>query len=84
MTLPLDTIITRADGGVLRATFDAPPINLIGSEIVRDLVTLLDNFPGRPESGLSLRQCRPRLLPACRCHQGRGVHSRGGEGRWPR
>lgn len=44
MTLPLDTIITRADGGVLRATFDAPPINLIGSEIVRDLVTLLDKL----------------------------------------
>jgi enoyl-CoA hydratase/carnithine racemase len=42
MSLSLDTITTRADGGVLHATFDAPPINLIGPEVVRDMVTLLD------------------------------------------
>jgi enoyl-CoA hydratase/carnithine racemase len=48
MTLPLDTITTRADGGVLHATFDAPPMNLIGPEVVRDLVTLLDELSRRP------------------------------------
>ncbi|MFJ9821738.1 enoyl-CoA hydratase/isomerase family protein [Streptomyces sp. NPDC101151] len=37
----LETILTRADGGVLHATFDAPPINLIGPELVRDLVELM-------------------------------------------
>jgi enoyl-CoA hydratase/carnithine racemase len=42
MSLSLDTITTRADGRVLYATFDAPPMNLIGPEVVRDLVTLLD------------------------------------------
>jgi enoyl-CoA hydratase/carnithine racemase len=42
MSLSLDTITTHADGRVLCATFDAPPMNLIGPEVVRDLVTLLD------------------------------------------
>ncbi|MFF7130125.1 MULTISPECIES: enoyl-CoA hydratase/isomerase family protein [unclassified Streptomyces] len=37
----LETIRTRADSGVLYATFDAPPLNLIGPELVRDLVELI-------------------------------------------
>ena len=37
MNLSPDTIATRADGGVLHATFNAPPMNLIGPEVVRDL-----------------------------------------------
>ncbi|GLW18709.1 enoyl-CoA hydratase [Streptomyces sp. NBRC 13847] len=41
MTAPYNTISTRLDGNVLFATFDAPPINLIGPEVVRDLVGLL-------------------------------------------
>ena len=44
MNLPLDTIATRLDGHVLYATFSAPPINLIGPEVVRDLVTLLEEI----------------------------------------
>ena len=32
------------DGNVLSATFSAPPINLIGPEVVRDLVGLLDEL----------------------------------------
>ena len=39
--LSLDTIATRASGRVLHATFGAPPMNLIGPEVVRDLATLL-------------------------------------------
>ncbi len=35
------TIRLRADGGVLYATFDAPPLNLIGPDLVRDLVHLI-------------------------------------------
>lgn len=36
-----ETIRLRADGGVLYATLDAPPLNLIGPELVRDLVKLI-------------------------------------------
>lgn len=36
------SIRTRSEAGVLYATFDQPPLNLIGPEIVRDLVDLLD------------------------------------------
>jgi enoyl-CoA hydratase/carnithine racemase len=41
MPAELETIRTRTDGGVLFATFDAPPLNLIGPEVVRDLVALV-------------------------------------------
>jgi enoyl-CoA hydratase/carnithine racemase len=44
MNLSLETIQTRLDGHVLYATFSAPPINLIGPEVVRDLVTLIDEL----------------------------------------
>ncbi|MEV4600064.1 enoyl-CoA hydratase/isomerase family protein [Amycolatopsis sp. NPDC049253] len=40
------TIRLRADGGVLYATLDAPPLNLIGPEFVRDLVRLIDYLSG--------------------------------------
>jgi enoyl-CoA hydratase/carnithine racemase len=33
--------VTGSDGGVLSVVIDAPPMNLIGPELVRDLVTLL-------------------------------------------
>jgi hypothetical protein len=36
-----NAIYTGLDGRVLFATFNAPPLNLIGSEIVRDLVTIV-------------------------------------------
>jgi hypothetical protein len=32
--------VTGSDGGVLSVVIDAPPMNLIGPELVRDLVTL--------------------------------------------
>ncbi|MGW8063122.1 enoyl-CoA hydratase/isomerase family protein [Streptomyces ziwulingensis] len=41
-----ETIRLRADGGVLYATFDAPPLNLIGPELVRDLVWLIGRLSG--------------------------------------
>ncbi|MCZ0210729.1 enoyl-CoA hydratase/isomerase family protein [Streptomyces sp. UMAF16] len=41
-----DTIRLRADGGVLYATFDAPPLNLIGPDLVRDLVHLVGYLSG--------------------------------------
>jgi enoyl-CoA hydratase/carnithine racemase len=40
----LKTIRTRIDSGVLFATFDNPPINLIGPELVRDVIDLLDHL----------------------------------------
>ncbi|MER6408677.1 enoyl-CoA hydratase/isomerase family protein [Streptomyces viridosporus] len=44
MATSYDTLSTRLDGNVLSATFDAPPINLIGPEVVRDLVGLLEEL----------------------------------------
>ncbi|MDR6376119.1 enoyl-CoA hydratase/carnithine racemase [Paraburkholderia caledonica] len=38
------TIKTRRDARVLFATFDSPPINLIGPQLVRDLISLLDSL----------------------------------------
>ncbi|MFE5144315.1 enoyl-CoA hydratase/isomerase family protein [Streptomyces fagopyri] len=44
MTASFETITTRLDGNVLYTAFNAPPINLIGPEVVRDLVELLDEL----------------------------------------
>ena len=44
MSYDFDTIMTHLDVGVLFATFDNPPINLIGPELVRDLIDLLDRL----------------------------------------
>ncbi|MFD9403456.1 enoyl-CoA hydratase/isomerase family protein [Streptomyces sp. NPDC060011] len=44
MTAAYETISTRQDGNVLYATFDAPPMNLIGPELVRDLVALIEEL----------------------------------------
>jgi hypothetical protein len=55
MTDSFETIATRPDGRVLCATFSAPPINLIGPEVVRDLGLPLERLarhlaPRRPMS----------------------------------
>ncbi|MER8158280.1 enoyl-CoA hydratase/isomerase family protein [Streptomyces sp. NPDC094472] len=44
MTASYETISTRLDGNVLSATSNPPPINLIGPEVVRDLVGLLEEL----------------------------------------
>jgi enoyl-CoA hydratase/carnithine racemase len=41
MTPSLEVFRTRLDEKVLFATLDAPPLNLVGAEMVRDLVTLI-------------------------------------------
>ena len=38
---PLETIRARRQGGVLFAEISAPPMNLLGTELVRDLVSLV-------------------------------------------
>src|SRR5277367_5037745 len=43
--------VARSDEGVLGVVIDAPPMNLIGPELVRDLVTLI----GELESGADVR-----------------------------
>ena len=43
--------VTKTDEGVLSVVIDAPPMNLIGPELVRDLVTLI----GELESGEDVR-----------------------------
>lgn len=42
MSYDFPTIKTLLDAGVLFARFDNPPINLIGPELVRDMIALLD------------------------------------------
>ncbi|MFE6743761.1 enoyl-CoA hydratase/isomerase family protein [Streptomyces tubercidicus] len=44
MTTSYETISTSLNGNVLSATFHAPPVNLIGPEVVRDLVGLLEDL----------------------------------------
>ncbi|SEO06559.1 Enoyl-CoA hydratase/carnithine racemase [Actinacidiphila rubida] len=44
MNRSYETIDVRVDGQVMTARFDAPPMNLIGPEVVRDLVSLIDDL----------------------------------------
>jgi enoyl-CoA hydratase/carnithine racemase len=43
-----DTLNVRADGGALFVEISAPPMNLLGPELVRDLVTLIKNAEADP------------------------------------
>lgn len=47
--LELDTLDVSVDHGVLYATLNQPPLNLIGPEMVRDLVTLVLYLESHPE-----------------------------------
>ncbi|WBB65402.1 enoyl-CoA hydratase/isomerase family protein [Micromonospora sp. WMMD812] len=49
MVASFETLRTELADGVLTATLDAPPINMIGPELVRDLVTLLRRLTGTTE-----------------------------------
>lgn len=40
-TIAFETLTVRAEGGVLFAEIAAPPMNLLGPELVRDLVSLI-------------------------------------------
>ena len=44
MRLSVEGRVARSDEGVLSVVIDAPPMNLIGPELVRDLVTLLSEL----------------------------------------
>ena len=57
--------VTAADRGVLGVVMDAPPMNLIGPELVRDLVTL----SGALESGVETRVV---VLESAECHRTTG------------
>src|ERR1044072_2977767 len=49
--MDFETLKVRRDGGVLVAEIAAPPMNLLGPELVRDLVSLLE----RAEADESLK-----------------------------
>jgi hypothetical protein len=56
--------VAPGDEGVLNVVIDAPPMNLIGPELVRDLVTLLGELES-PALGLAwLAQDRVAQGPA--------------------
>ncbi|MEV4395366.1 hypothetical protein [Nonomuraea sp. NPDC049607] len=48
MAFSFATIRTRLEDGVLSATLDAGPLNFLGSDLVRDLVTLVDTLHTDP------------------------------------
>jgi enoyl-CoA hydratase/carnithine racemase len=41
--MEFETLTVRDESGVLTAKIDAPPMNLLGPELVRDLVSLIQN-----------------------------------------
>jgi enoyl-CoA hydratase/carnithine racemase len=46
--------VARSDEGVLSVVIDAPPMNLIGPELVRDLVTLLSELESDDDSRVAV------------------------------
>src|ERR1700752_1526522 len=46
MTLDFETLRVRTDGAVVFADISAPPMNLLGTELVRDLVSLIQHAQG--------------------------------------
>ena len=42
--MDLETLAVRREGPVLFANIAAPPMNLLGPELVRDLVTLIEQL----------------------------------------
>ena len=48
MVASLETIQVRRQGAVLFATIAAPPMNLLGPELVRDLVSLIEDTEAEP------------------------------------
>ena len=50
--MDFETLKARGEGAVLFATISAPPMNLLGTELVRDLVSLI------PSEAVRTRQAR--------------------------
>jgi enoyl-CoA hydratase/carnithine racemase len=68
--------VTPGDEGVLGVVIDAPPMNLIGPELVRDLVGLLSALESGQETRVMvLESADPDyFIPHVDLTQGRGVH----------
>jgi enoyl-CoA hydratase/carnithine racemase len=68
--------------GVLGVVIDAPPMNLIGPELVRDLVGLLGALESDQETRVVvLESADPDYFVShVDLNQGRGVHRRSGQG----
>ena len=65
-TVALETLAVRRDSRVLFAEIAAPPMNLLGPELVRDLVSLIQRAEAdddRPGARLQERRCRLLHLP---------------------
>jgi hypothetical protein len=48
MTYDPETLTVRGEGAVLFAEIAAPPMNLLGPELVRDLVSLIQRAESDP------------------------------------
>ena len=53
MSFVLETLTVREDGAVLFAEIAAPPMNLLGPELVRDLVSLIQRAEADDAAGYS-------------------------------
>ena len=54
----LETLDVRAEGAVLFAEIDVPPMNLLGPELVRDLVSLIQRAEADDSSRASASTAR--------------------------
>ena len=67
VTRAFDTLTVSTEGGVLAVEISAPPMNLLGPELVRDLVSLVQTAEADPSrEGRGLQERRPRLLHLAR------------------
>ena len=79
--MSLETLTVRKDGPVVFAEIAAPPMNLLGPELVRDLVSLIQRAEADDgRQGARVQERRPRLLHLPRRRdQDRRVPGGGGE-----
>jgi hypothetical protein len=78
--MAFETLTVHKDGGVLLAEIAAPPINLLGSELVRDLVSLIQPAEAEAIQLLVFKSADPdTFISYVDVTRDRGVPGGGGE-----
>ena len=57
-----EKLIVHNDGAILFVEIAAPPMNLLGPELVRDLVSLLQKAEAETPSGCSCSRARTQTI----------------------
>ena len=61
--MDFETLKVRREGAVLFVEISAPPMNLMGPELIRDLVSLIQQAEADDScSGARVQECQPRLF----------------------